>query len=224
MIKNAKKCKKMQNYAKKCTFEKFWATGLWSNPLLIYGAENFWWMLSVSALDFRFPISTIDCRFCTMAFIPIQLYHVRSTMEICSKLRLHVQHPLTPPTSISHIRCRLNPWSLQNQFSRYHVALLISFETNCSSATSLRHWNVIMFDGILPLMVHLCIFLTGFKMILWRFIFTLMAQHSGTAWTLPVLSCSLKLLMVSSGEVSLCLIAPKMTRLSAQSFMPLPLL
>ena len=33
----------MQNYAKKCTFEEFWATGLWSNPLLIYGAENFWW-------------------------------------------------------------------------------------------------------------------------------------------------------------------------------------
>ena len=34
----------MQNHAKKCTFEEFWATGLWSNPLLIYGAENFWWV------------------------------------------------------------------------------------------------------------------------------------------------------------------------------------
>ena len=32
----------MQNHAKKCAFEEFWATGLWSNPLLIYGAENFW--------------------------------------------------------------------------------------------------------------------------------------------------------------------------------------
>ena len=51
MIKNDKKCKKMQkmqNYAKKCTFEEFWATGLWSNPLLIYGAENFWWLVKAS--------------------------------------------------------------------------------------------------------------------------------------------------------------------------------
>ena len=47
--KKCKKCKKMQNYAKTCTFEEFWATGLWSNPLLIYGAENFWWAKIIAA-------------------------------------------------------------------------------------------------------------------------------------------------------------------------------
>ena len=116
MIKN----EKMQNYAKKCTFEEFWATGLWSNPLLIYGAENFWWFMvhqtacwgTHSLLDCCSPASPATC---TMETGPL-------TISMLSWL----VKPLRP-LSLAYVTLGWNRTMVENmllKITRSHIQLI----------------------------------------------------------------------------------------------------